>query len=190
MDKLDYDHPDDPPGNRFGLNHWHKTVPKEAMVEIAERLDVDKSGNKPALRQRIRKAAIGHESQKSANSKLSTSDLFHISCAVTYSQYLDADDVDIYDELPEWGGTLVVNGEEYDVTQKSRGMWQDSWEAEPRYDAYEIYYLDSKRTRLVVIRGRTDQCRYDHSVVLENAVGYGPCKQWLQDESVTEVYVQ
>lgn len=201
MDRLDYEHPDDPPGDRFGRVRWKKTVPKEAMVEIAEKLGVSTDGTKPELRSRIMTEVLGREPNKSSNSKWSTSDLFRVIRALSEALRLDAGEVDIWDDLPDWGGQLQIVTEdgEYDVevVEKGRASWKDSWGDTQRYDSYECYKLagrhfeDGRRHRLMVLRGLdTDECKYRSSVVLERQVDYGPYQRWKKQTYVREVTVQ
>lgn len=199
MDRLDYDHPDDPPGDRFGRVRWKKTVPKEAMVEIAEKLGLETDGTKPELRHRIMTEVLGREPNKSSNSKWSTRDLFRVIRALTEALRLDASEVNIYDDLPDWGGQLhiVTEDGEYDVevVEKGRGGWK--WDDPQNYSEYEMYKLaarhfdDKRRHRLMVLRDLNyDQCRYRGSVVLEKQVDYGPYQRWKKQTYVQEVTVQ
>jgi hypothetical protein len=201
MERLDYDHPDNPPGNRFGRVRWEKTVPKEAMVEIAGKLGIDTSGDKPELRQRIREHSHSHGSEKSPESKLSTNDLLRIRLALNRALRLDASEVDVYDDLPKWGGNLVVTTEEHDeleveVVDKGKASWKDHWGDEPNYSEYELYKLagrhfeDGRRHRVMVLHDLDyDQFNYRGSVVLEKQVGYGPYQRWKKQCYVREVMV-
>lgn len=201
MDRLDYDHPDDPPGDRFGRVRWKKTVPKKAMVEIAEKLGLNTDGTKPELRNRIMTEVLGREPNKSSNSKWSTSDLFRVIRALSEAQRLDAEEVNIWDKIPKWAGklTIVTEDGEYDVevVDKGKASWKDSWDDPPNYSEYELYKLagrhfeDGRRHRLMVLRDLDyDQCRYRGSVVLEKQVDFGPYQRWKKQSYVQEVTVR
>lgn len=200
MEKIDYDHPDDPPGDRFGRIRYEKSVPKDAMIQIAERLDIQSGGIKPELRDQIRQDILNRPSNKSPVTILSSNELFRVIRALNHNERLNAVDVDIYDELPQWHGSLVISTEDHDelsveVFSKGKGAWK--WGEPQRYSEYEQYMLadrdfdDGRRRRLMVLRDlNTDECRYNSDVVLERTVDYGPYKHWKRQSYVTEVTVK
>lgn len=196
MDKLgidwDYDR-----SSRLRYRRFRKSVPKEAMVEIANRLDIDPSGKKPELRLRIIEHVHGFETSKSGETTWNTNELYRINRALHNASLLKADEVDIWDDVGAKSLiTIVTPDETYEVeiVEKGRSKWAMSWPDPPSYEEYEMYKLagrhfdNNRRHRLMVLRGLDyDECKYRSSVVLEQPVDHGPYKRWRKLTYVQDV---
>lgn len=178
-------------GKESAINHTRE-LRKSELLEICDRLEIDVTDEtKNELRGLIRQQGITHTEHKSDRSRFATRELLRLNRALTHQERLDAEDVsdDMYDTVNQWGGYVEVNGESYEVVEKGKGPFPKHAPSDRQtYEMYEVYYLGGKRRRLMILHGLdTDTCRYDNSVVFEEAHDYGPYKRWKKDEYVTEL---
>lgn len=198
------------PDEHSSVKMRDRPLHKDEIQRVCKILGLDTDGTVPDLRDRVRDEYFDDynygtwrnpKESKQGTSQFSTDELFRLIGVIKSVLRLDAAEVDIWDDLPDWGGELhiVTEDGEYDVevVEKGRASWKDSWGDTQRYDSYECYKLagryfeDGRRHRLMVLRGLdTDECKYRSSVVLERQVDYGPYQRWKKQTYVQEVTVQ
>lgn len=169
-----------------------KTITKDELIQCFELLagrDQRIPSTVGELRTWLRQHLYGN-SRKSPNSKFSDHELRKLRRAVEHSRYLEAENVgnSIWSDTNEKRSMLNINGFHYDVTHKQKGKWQDGW-GEPTYSSYEMYMLGDRRRLMVLHDLNTDVCRYDHSIVLEEAKDYGPYERWRKESYVRQLEV-
>lgn len=187
---------DEHPNEVSHVKMTERPMHRDEIVRLCKILGIDHDGTIPELRDRIRAVVINRD--KAGSSRFSTRELWQLVGAAKTSLRLDADEVDIYDEIPQWGGQLSIvteDGEhDVEVVDKGKASWKDRWGDQPNYSEYEMYVLaanhfdDNRRRRLMVLRDLDyDQCKYRGSVVLERKVDYGPYQRWKKQSYVQEV---
>lgn len=186
-------HPDEVHSSKMRDRPMHK----DEIVRVCEILDVNPAGIVAELRNQLRSFSGLYE-DKQDSSQFSTNELFYLSRHCNDALRLDAEDVDIYDKIADWGGKLQIVTEDdehhVEVVEKGKADWKDSWDDSQRFESYEMYRLsgrhfdNGRRHRLMVLRGQDpDSCKYRGSVVLERPKDYGPYKQWRKKSYVREV---
>lgn len=164
---------------------------KAELVKLARRLelDFDETHTVPRIRTAIREE-VGLRTHKSGMTRFSTSELLQLMRAIDHTKYLDAEDTDLDWDDVQRGDRLLVNGDRLKVTETYSGP-HDGTEAADQMplDRYWEFRFGSRR-RLMVLWGLDkDECKYRHSVVLEEAVDYGPYKRWTKEAYVESLDV-
>lgn len=188
-------HPDTTTSSRMRDRPMHKNE----LQELCDVLGLDADGTVPEMRDRIRDGYIPSsffgtyrypKDSKKGTSQFSTSELRRLTGEVLSVQRLDFEDVQFSYPI-ESGDTIVVNGTEYEVEIWSEGpKGGTKAHKELPLDHYVSFQFKNCRKRLMLIDGLdTDECQYDHSVVLERAFDWGPWKRWRKDSYVTELEI-
>lgn len=194
-------HPDD---------HWStkmrdRPMHKDEIQQVCQILGLDDDGTVPELRDRIRETIFedkrygtwrNPQDSKAGTSQFSTSELLGLIRAVNHELRLDFEDVwpEIDDVFME-GDVVRIDGEEYVIDNFYDGP-HDGTVAEKELPLDEFVCVEFKggenkhdrRYRLVMMNELDmDECKYNHSVVLEKARDFGPWKRWKKDSYVKEV---
>ena len=187
LDRFEYDH-EDRDQRRFGIVQYNKTVPKEVLVKLADRVGEGDVSDMtvPQVREFLRDAGHTRARNKSGETKFSTDELLDLSRAVEHAEYLEADDIADPEKTFSVGDWLVINGERYKVL---RSWWNDEVEAE--WESYTVVTLAGEpERRLVLLHGYEPSYRTSHSAVLEKRGKAAPYHGWKKDEYIETFEVE
>ena len=197
-------HPEEHPSAAMQDRPMHK----DEIQQICRFLNLDDDGTLPELRDRIRDEYIDSsrfgtwhnpKDEKAGSSEFSTTELRRLTGKVKRARRLDAEDVDIWNDVPTVSRELTIETEDNTHTAefigKQRSLWKPRW-GDERYSEYEMYKLagrhfdDSRRRRLMVLRDLdVDACKYTGSVVLERKRDYGPYEHWKKQSYVRSIEI-
>lgn len=183
LDALGVEHED---RRRFG--RFNKTVPKDALVELGERVGEGDLSDMtvPQIRKFLRDAGYSRGRNKSPESRFSTHELLDLQRAVKHAEYLEASDIADPEETFTVGSFLHINGDRYKVL---RTWWNDEVQAE--WKSYTVVKLagDPER-RLVLLHGYEPSHTTSHSAMLEKRGRPAPYYRWKKEEYISTFEVE
>ena len=144
-------------------------------------------GTVPGLRRDIREEVLDTD-HKSAASQFSRSELRRLHRALQDQQFLSAADVlPVLGGIPDPGSPLVVNGDEYTVTDTT--VEEDA--TSDAYDGYVLIHL-GPATRLALFHKGWDGdlCTYRTSAALEEQRRDPPYREWWKAAYVESLEVR